>query len=954
MFALGAAALAAPAGCGGGSDDNGATADQTRASGPTRVEVIRSIGKPGAFDPARIYKAEASGVVTVLTSVFGDAKALGTGFVVSPATATSRPTPTSSPTARAPDDEADEVYVAVRRRQPGAGQDHRHRPERRRRPAARSTPSGLTLRAARRWASGDRPGRRAGRGDRQPVRRGAVALGRRRLGHEPLDRVAHRASRSRGAIQTDAAINHGNSGRPAARRARRVIGINSQIRSTGGGGEGVGFAVPVDTVRRSLAQLRAHGKVAYAYLGVSVAAGLPAARRAASRCRSSNGALDLGGGRRRPGRKAGLQGRRAGAPASRRALATRRRRDHRPSPGKPITRARRLRDADRPLPAGRRVTLEYLRGGTGARRASRSASAPPAARACGRCADAARAGGRARARACASTCFRTSARTPAARTCGGRRRRRHVRDRRARPRIPGALPRRAGARGRLLLRGPRAGRARPGRRPGPRRRPHRRHAAGAGGIRGRVRLGRRGAAGDGEPRDGRRRGRRVVEIKSGAAFFAARGGRASRPTAPVRPSSGNTTLARGSSGPRLPRPAGAVDRWRCSSELIDASSVGGGDLRARLGRATTSPGSSPASSTPTSSRARGSSPRSPAAARGVRGGGRGRASSTTRPTTWPRRSLRRGGRRRRDRRPGAPLARPAPARLRRRLPDVVRGGGQRGPARADPARFERGLERLRERLDNRAAFVAAAAVPGISPFELEPGKSPPCYSPSPSVHKTLGDYTHLWAARSSRRSASLPSRCRASASCTCRATAFGGGVSEILYTLVPLMRDVGLRHRVARDLRARGVLQRDQAHAQRAPGRTRRTSRRSDWEIVGPLQRDERARARPTAGTTASSTTPSPQRLRTLVPEKATRWVWRCHIDLSTPNRPTLERLLPLFERYDASVFHMQDYVPDGDGRQGPRRPAGDRPAGAEEHGAVARGRVLRVPPVRRSTSTGR
>jgi S1-C subfamily serine protease len=48
-----------------------------------------------------------------------------------------------------------------------------------------------------------------------------------------------------------------------------VIGINSQIESTGGGGEGVGFAVPVDTARRSLAQLRAHGHVEYAYLGVS-------------------------------------------------------------------------------------------------------------------------------------------------------------------------------------------------------------------------------------------------------------------------------------------------------------------------------------------------------------------------------------------------------------------------------------------------------------------------------------------------------------------------------------------------------------------------------------------------------------------------------------------------------------------------------------------------------------
>ena len=47
-----------------------------------------------------------------------------------------------------------------------------------------------------------------------------------------------------------------------------MIGINSQIRSTGGGGEGVGFAVPVDTVRRSLDALRQDGEVHYAFLGV--------------------------------------------------------------------------------------------------------------------------------------------------------------------------------------------------------------------------------------------------------------------------------------------------------------------------------------------------------------------------------------------------------------------------------------------------------------------------------------------------------------------------------------------------------------------------------------------------------------------------------------------------------------------------------------------------------------
>jgi S1-C subfamily serine protease len=71
------------------------------------------------------------------------------------------------------------------------------------------------------------------------------------------------------AIQTDAAINRGNSGGPLLDAHGRVLGINSQIKSSSGGGEGVGFAVPVDTVRRSLSALRESGKVDYGFLGVS-------------------------------------------------------------------------------------------------------------------------------------------------------------------------------------------------------------------------------------------------------------------------------------------------------------------------------------------------------------------------------------------------------------------------------------------------------------------------------------------------------------------------------------------------------------------------------------------------------------------------------------------------------------------------------------------------------------
>ena len=71
------------------------------------------------------------------------------------------------------------------------------------------------------------------------------------------------------AIQTDAAINPGNSGGPLLDARGRVLGINAQIKSNGGGGEGVGFSVPVDRVRRSLRSLRRSGDVSYGYLGVS-------------------------------------------------------------------------------------------------------------------------------------------------------------------------------------------------------------------------------------------------------------------------------------------------------------------------------------------------------------------------------------------------------------------------------------------------------------------------------------------------------------------------------------------------------------------------------------------------------------------------------------------------------------------------------------------------------------
>jgi putative serine protease PepD len=73
-----------------------------------------------------------------------------------------------------------------------------------------------------------------------------------------------------GAIQTDAAINHGNSGGPLLNLQGEVVGVNAQIESESGGNDGVGFAVPSSTVRSVVAQLLEDGQVEHAYLGVSL------------------------------------------------------------------------------------------------------------------------------------------------------------------------------------------------------------------------------------------------------------------------------------------------------------------------------------------------------------------------------------------------------------------------------------------------------------------------------------------------------------------------------------------------------------------------------------------------------------------------------------------------------------------------------------------------------------
>jgi S1-C subfamily serine protease len=110
-----------------------------------------------------------------------------------------------------------------------------------------------------------------------------------------------------GAIQTDASINPGNSGGPLLDAGARVVGINQQIETNSGASDGVGFAVPISVVKRSLAQLEQDGKAEYAYIGVSTQALYPQLADKLGLDTDHGGLVAevIPGG---PGEKAGLKG----------------------------------------------------------------------------------------------------------------------------------------------------------------------------------------------------------------------------------------------------------------------------------------------------------------------------------------------------------------------------------------------------------------------------------------------------------------------------------------------------------------------------------------------------------------------------------------------------------------------------------------------------------------------
>jgi trehalose synthase len=184
--------------------------------------------------------------------------------------------------------------------------------------------------------------------------------------------------------------------------------------------------------------------------------------------------------------------------------------------------------------------------------------------------------------------------------------------------------------------------------------------------------------------------------------------------------------------------------------------------------------------------------------------------------------------------------------------------------------------------------------------------------PVATGHKSLADYTHICGRELIEEIRELAEPLKGKRVVHVSATAFGGGVSEILYTLVPLMRDVGL------DCEWQVIYGREEFfnatklmhNALQGNPQDLDEEQWGTWEQYNEMN----ARELSEGWDVCLVHDPQPAGLYRLVPEKAKGWVWRCHIDLSTPNPATIERLLPYIAEYPQSLFHMADYVPTGMG----------------------------------------
>jgi S1-C subfamily serine protease len=256
--------LALVAGCGSSGGDSTGQAPE-RAKPPARVIVETAAS---GFDAAKVYREASPGVVTI-RSIFGGGAgaAEGSGFVLDTngeiVTNAHVVTDGSSGT-RKP---AKEVFVEFPDRNVvGAeilGFD----------PFAdvallKVKPDGFALHPL---ELGDDSNLQVG----QPVAAIGSPFGEQQSLSSGIISATDRSVKSltqfqiEGAIQTDASINPGNSGGPLLDAGARVLGINEQIETDSGSNSGVGFAVPVSAIKRSVAQLQENGSAEYAYIGVS-------------------------------------------------------------------------------------------------------------------------------------------------------------------------------------------------------------------------------------------------------------------------------------------------------------------------------------------------------------------------------------------------------------------------------------------------------------------------------------------------------------------------------------------------------------------------------------------------------------------------------------------------------------------------------------------------------------
>jgi trehalose synthase len=144
------------------------------------------------------------------------------------------------------------------------------------------------------------------------------------------------------------------------------------------------------------------------------------------------------------------------------------------------------------------------------------------------------------------------------------------------------------------------------------------------------------------------------------------------------------------------------------------------------------------------------------------------------------------------------------------------------------------------------------------------------------------------------------------------ATAFGGGVAEINYALVPLMRDAGL------DAEWRIIAGAEEFFA---VTKAIHNALQGDPTGLTPTQQEvyrqfQRLNAEefPDDYDFVLVHDPQPAGLIEHFPDSSAHWIWRCHIDLSQPNPEVLQFLLPWLARHDAAIFHMQEYVPRVEG----------------------------------------